>query len=317
MSYNAAVAKLDMPERVRALPVDRRGFPVPKFVKWIDGQPDFRVVSSEHMTRCITRRVCWVCGDRLGRHVAFVCGPSSAITRRTVEPPSHLDCAEFALKACPFIMYPERGRGGFPDGMEHAAAVINLDRNPGCWLLWVTDGYEASPFGDAVMFKMREPSRLEWRHRGGVPTRDQARAALAAPIVELYKKVANEQQRRQLDGAIAAAVAAIDAALPEARRCPDCGVSPGHLHADGCDVERCPCCGRQAICCGCDATAPRMPWTGEWPGVAQCRELGWFARLMPGRGWVPCAADDPDATADLNRLMSGRWDAASKRWMVT
>lgn len=106
------------------------------------------------------------------------------------------------------------------------------------------------------------------------------------------------------------------------RKCPDCGVSPGDPHDDGCDVARCTNCGTQAISCDCDrddpviSGMPRDRWTGEWPGDAACREFGLYARMVPGEGWVPCGPDDPEAEEDLNRLvMSFRWDRAKQRWV--
>lgn len=34
--------------------------------------------------------------------------------------------------------------------------------------------------------------------------------------------------------------------------CHDCDVVKGQFHVPGCDVERCPACGGQAIFCDCD-----------------------------------------------------------------
>jgi hypothetical protein len=35
------------------------------------------------------------------------------------------------------------------------------------------------------------------------------------------------------------------------RPCHDCGVRRGELHLEGCDMEVCPCCGHQYLCCEC------------------------------------------------------------------
>lgn len=124
--------------------------------------------------------------------------------------------------------------------------------------------------------------------------------------------------------------------------CNDCGAKPGEMHDHGCDVERCPLCGGQLISCDCiyevnglnTATLEEyhpdiyengatdemwekfetevekhggyQPWSGEWPGVAECRERGWFCQdgFGPDRRWgsfCPCSPGAPDAREDLNR----------------
>jgi hypothetical protein len=45
--------------------------------------------------------------------------------------------------------------------------------------------------------------------------------------------------------------------------CHDCGVREGQLHEPGCDMERCPFCGRQLITCGC-AYEHFYPKTYRW-----------------------------------------------------
>jgi hypothetical protein len=105
-------------------------------------------------------------------------------------------------------------------------------------------------------------------------------------------------------------------------RCPRCDAAVGALHRPGCTAEPCPYCGGQLVTCFCedsDTGVPdddRMAWTGVWPGVAEAREFGWFARPVPGEGWVPCGPNHLAARTDLNRLrVDATWDREQRQWV--
>ena len=105
-------------------------------------------------------------------------------------------------------------------------------------------------------------------------------------------------------------------ALP---RCPGCDCDIGEIHDPVCDVARCRATGLQWQVCDHQAASAvphdRDAWTGRYPGEAECTEFGWFARLVPGEGWIECDAQTPGAQPDLNRLQAdGRWDASAGRW---
>lgn len=88
--------------------------------------------------------------------------------------------------------------------------------------------------------------------------------------------------------------------------CPDCMALLGVPHMPGCDVARCSVCGFQAIGHSGHANAPQTKWQGEWPGIAECREWGWF---------------DAYQEPDLNRLAKAaaagllKWDVQAERWL--
>src|SRR5258708_39459955 len=103
---NQSLWSLAIPQRMARLPISPTGFPVPWFVAWVDGVPDFRVIGPDKIVQAVKRNLCWLCGQPKGIHHAFVIGPMCAINRTISEPSSHLECAQFAAVACPFLANP-------------------------------------------------------------------------------------------------------------------------------------------------------------------------------------------------------------------
>jgi len=189
----------DMPARIKALPVDHRGFPVPYFVAWFDGKPDHRVMDGAKLWPAINKRLCWICGQPLGAYLAFPLGPMCTINRTTSEPPSHRDCATFAIKTCPFLAIPpkERRDRNLPGGLRDAAGVA-LRRNPGVTALWVCKKYQPFMVDDGVLFTVGQPTEVEWYSEGRAATHIEVAESVATGLPELM-----DMARRQGDLATA------------------------------------------------------------------------------------------------------------------
>lgn len=98
--------------------------------------------------------------------------------------------------------------------------------------------------------------------------------------------------------------------------CPDCSAeATGQPHADRCDVAVCLVTGLQRLSCEHDHDHGRDVWTGTVRALADAVALGWFARMVPHRGWVACDPGPPDAVPDLNRLYADAvWDPQTLHW---
>src|SRR5438128_452198 len=93
---------IEMPIRMRSLP-RWQSRPVPWFVAWFEGVPDFRIIQSGRIAQAVREKLCWVCGEPLGKYKTFVIGPMCAVNRVVSEPPSHHDRAAYSASMCPFL----------------------------------------------------------------------------------------------------------------------------------------------------------------------------------------------------------------------
>lgn len=200
-----------LPDRVRNLPLDKRGYPVPWFVAWVDGEPDFRVIGPGKMVEAVKENRCWICGQQMGVFKCFVLGPMCAVTRTTSEPPNHRDCAIFAATACPFLVRPhmKRSVGELPEGTVDAAGV-HLDRNPGATGIWITRTFRPFiPFAGSrgVLFKVGDPTEVLWYAKGREATHAEVEESISGGYPHLLKLAQTDGQDAidQLDTMMATA----------------------------------------------------------------------------------------------------------------
>ncbi len=188
-TYRTDLDIASMPMRMRELPVDERGYPVPWFVEWVDGKPEFRAMSREKWTRAIKQKLCWVCGQRLGINVTFVAGPMCGINRTSSEPPNHYHCALWSAKNCPFLNNPRQVRReddliGNAKLTENAAGLA-IARNPGVAMLWKTRAFEVFKVENGYLIQMGEPEGVEWYACGRTATRAEVMASIDSGLPNL------------------------------------------------------------------------------------------------------------------------------------
>lgn len=173
-----------MPARIAKLPIDERGYPVPWFVTWIDGKPEFRVADGEKLARAVNENRCWVCGQTLGHTLAFTIGPMCAVNRISAEPPAHRECAEFSARACPFLSRPHmrRRENDLPEEAGRPAGHM-IRRNPGVALIWLTKQFRiVRDRNGRPLFGLGDPRECLWFAEGRRATIDEIRESVESGL---------------------------------------------------------------------------------------------------------------------------------------
>ena len=180
----------DAPRNIAALPVDKRGYPVPWFAEWIGGEPEFRLVDPRKIAYATQQKLCWLCGRKLGRIKAFVVGPMCTINRVSSEPPAHYECALFAVKACPFLSQPMARRNERNPPDRAPPPGLMQPHNPGVMAVWATLSFKVEREGIAKgLITMGKPERVLWFTEGRPAIRREASKALASGAARLQEMI--------------------------------------------------------------------------------------------------------------------------------
>jgi hypothetical protein len=179
---------MNVPHHMRGLPRDVHGRPIPWFA-WVDddGRALVTVLDQQKWGKAVRNGRCWICGGPLGVRKTFVCGPINTITRTVAEPPSHLSCAEYAIRGCPFLSDPARGRRQIPERYIEPDPVIGHAGkrpapNPGIFVLWTTRSYELGWLRNRLAISIGDPVSMTWWSRGRPATDAEIQTARAAAL---------------------------------------------------------------------------------------------------------------------------------------
>lgn len=99
-----------LPERMRKLDRDPRGYPIPFIVlRDNEGRAHFTINDTAKVQITLRRDLCAICGQKLLRGRWYVGGPGSAFhpDGAYIDGPLHFECAQYALQVCPYLAAPK------------------------------------------------------------------------------------------------------------------------------------------------------------------------------------------------------------------
>jgi hypothetical protein len=178
--------ELTIPARMRGLPRDPHGRPIPWF-SWPDdrGVVHVAILDQERWHEAVRHNRCWVCCGKLRALKTFALGPINVVLRTTIEPPSHLQCATYAVQVCPFLSDPARGHRPVPERYVDPDPTVGRDGrrpapNPSVFALWTTRSYEIGCLADRLAIAVGDYVRLSWWTRGRLAMEAEVQAAMTA-----------------------------------------------------------------------------------------------------------------------------------------
>lgn len=95
-----------IPDVMKSLPIDSRGYPVPANVMWAEGKPIFAANDMHKEMQLFSERKCSVSGSGIDKDtIRLVTSPLNALGTPSVvlDAPAHVDAVEYSMKVCPYL----------------------------------------------------------------------------------------------------------------------------------------------------------------------------------------------------------------------
>jgi hypothetical protein len=138
-----------IPDRMKHLDRDSRGFPIPWSVyRDRSGKAHFAINDEIQRLSALRGGLCPICGGLLYRGRWFVGGPISAFHENGAfaDPPMHTECARYALMVCPYLAAPSYARRvddrtlAKDDNIPLLLDPTSLERRPGLFVCLMATG---------------------------------------------------------------------------------------------------------------------------------------------------------------------------------
>ncbi|MDE4914541.1 hypothetical protein PQI07_28145 [Methylobacterium sp. 092160098-2] len=180
-----------VPDEMRDLPRDRRGYPIPAIVfRDAGGTPHFTINDAGMSLRALEEDRCPICWGRLTRGRWFVGGPLSALHERGAfgDPPGHRACIGYALQICPYLAAPSYAKRIDDRGLvRRSGLAVAMDptvvpERPALFVAVMAIGQSVRK-GATISIRPKKPYRAieYWRRGRRLP--DDEGAAIAATIL--------------------------------------------------------------------------------------------------------------------------------------
>lgn len=163
--------KIHIPAFLSHLKVNGAGYPIPYFVAYNNGVPDFRLLDARKQLLCIEHKTCSICGKKLFKGAYyFIGGPMGYTNKISTDPPMHRQCAEYSLNTCPHLHLQKahRRENGVEDLIAQQGQVM-MDKPP-MLLLIKSDKFEKfkDPDHPTTLIKFRPISYEIYTYENGL-----------------------------------------------------------------------------------------------------------------------------------------------------